>query len=294
MVADGKGVAPELPPLLLLGLIGDNIMRSRSPDLHRFAGELSGLRVSYDLLVPPDLGLDFDVVFERARNSGMRGLNITYPYKELVIERLEIEDPHIGRIGSVNTVVFEPDGPRGFNTDYTGFVAAFRAAFPVASPGSVLMIGAGGVGKAVAFALASLGADRLNIVDSNLPKAKALASAVAEATEGRTQVSAFASVDEVAPEADGIVNCTPVGMVGYPGSPVPDTVFAGMRWAFDAVYTPAETLFRQQAVDAGAEFLSGYELFFHQGIQAFELFTGRSVPDRAALRTRLHGATRNA
>jgi shikimate dehydrogenase len=76
-------------------------------------------------------------------------------------------------------------------------------------------------------------------------------------------------------------------MHGYPGSPVPDGAFPAGAWAFDAVYTPMETPFRAQALSAGAAFLSGYELFFHQGIQAFEIFTGVRVDDPGALRALL-------
>ena len=91
-------------------------------------------------------------------------------------------------------------------------------------------------------------------------------------------------MSSVLADADGIVNCTPVGMVGYPGSPVPAERLGPQRWAFDAVYTPVETLFKQQAEAAGLTVLSGYELFFHQGIEAFRIFTGRVADDPGALR----------
>ena len=73
-----------------LGLIGDNIARSQSPRLHELAGQLMGRPVTYDRLVPPALGLDFDAVFDRAMADGYRGLNITYPYKERVVPRLQL------------------------------------------------------------------------------------------------------------------------------------------------------------------------------------------------------------
>jgi shikimate dehydrogenase len=88
--------------------------------------------------------------------------------------------------------------------------------------------------------------------------------------------------------ADGVINCTPVGMSGRPGSAIPAHLLGGRRWAFDAVYTPADTEFLRAARAAGLETLSGYELFFQQGIKAFELFTGR-VPPLDALRQRLAG-----
>ena len=95
-------------PDLQLGLIGDNILRSRAPRLHRLAGELAGLDVVYDRLVPGELGLDFDVVFERCAKSGFTGINVTYPYKERAAGKVLIEDPLVRRIAAVNTILFGP------------------------------------------------------------------------------------------------------------------------------------------------------------------------------------------
>jgi shikimate dehydrogenase len=276
--------AANNPVRIRLGLIGDNIKRSRSPDLHRFAGRLSGLDVSYDLFIPRDMGKDFETVFDICRDSGLRGVNITYPYKEVVVAKVQIADPMIRRIGAVNTVVFENGGARGHNTDYTGFVAAYRQPFGDMAPGKVVMIGAGGVGRAVAFGLIALGAEELTIVDTNLGKAEALAAAVRDAGRGEIATAFDGDFQAVLPHADGVINCTPVGMVGYPGSPVPAELLGSQRWAFDAVYTPVETLFKQQAEAAGLLVLSGYELFFHQGIDAFRIFTGKLPADLGALR----------
>lgn len=268
-----------------LGLIGDNIRASRSPALHRFCGQLTGLDVSYDLFIPPSLGKTFDQVFAELPQDGIVGTNITLPYKEKVVEKVRVSDPNIARIGACNTVRFGDGQPEGFNTDYSGFVAAYRAAFGDTPPGRVVMVGAGGVGKAVAFGLTILGASEVIFVERDLAKAVSLAKSITEASEGRTQ-GRVEEIDAVR-DADGVINCTPLGMVGYPGSPVPDGAFPKNAWAFDAVYTPVETPFRQQALDAGARFLSGWELFFHQGVDAFEIFTGRKVEDLKTLRHKL-------
>ncbi len=268
-----------------LGLIGDNIRRSRSPELHRHAGRLIGLDVSYDLFIPRDLGKSFDAVFETCRQGGLRGVNITYPYKERAAEMVEIADPLIAAMGAVNTVVFESGRAAGHNTDFSGFVAAYREKFGERAPGQVVMVGAGGVGRAVAFGLVTLGADGLTIADRDISKAEALAEAVERVSERRTVAIATSDASAAMAEADGIINCTPLGMVGHPGSPVPEKALAGRHWAFEAIYTPVDTLFKQQAEAAGIAVLSGYELFFNQGIQAFRIFTGRLPPDLAMLRT---------
>ncbi len=255
-------------PAILLGLIGDNIGRSRSPLLHRLAGKLCGLDVVYKPLIPADMRLDFDAVFEGCRAGGYRGINITYPYKEKVVAKLRVDDPRVAAIGACNTVLFGEGKPLGFNTDYSGFIAAYRGAFPGSSPGIVAMAGAGGVGRAIGFALGELGADVLKLFDRDRAKAEALAEALGCAVPNMRVVIAK-SVDEAASGTDGLINCTPLGMAGYPGTAIPKSVMRGRRWAFDAVYTPVETEFLRDARASGLETLSGYELFFHQGVDAF-------------------------
>lgn len=267
-----------------LGLIGDNIKPSRSPELHRVAGRLCGLNVTYDLLIPSELGKDFDSVLDECATHGYRGVNVTYPYKEHVVARVEVADPLVRRVGSVNTVVFASGTMRGYNTDYTGFISAFRQRFGARAPAAVAIIGAGGVGKAVAFGLLVLGATEIRIVDRDITKAEALALSLNQSSDGELQASAHAQPETAMVRADGVVNCTPVGMAGYPGTPVARHLLPGCTWAFDAVYTPVQTQFGSDAEASGLRVLSGYELFIHQGVQAFQIFTGRAPDDQDMLR----------
>lgn len=272
---------------LQLGLIGDNIAASRAPVLHRLCGEQTGLRVAYDRLVPRERGEDFDEVFAFCAGGGFRGINVTYPYKERAARKVEIADPRVEAMGAVNTVVFEEGAARGYNTDFSGFVAAYRAA-TARDPGTVCMIGTGGVGRAIAFALLELGAEEIRLVDRDAAKAEALADDLRRASP-TTRLTVLGAAEDGARGADGVVNCTPVGMVGYEGTPVAASALAGLRWAFDAVYTPADTTFLGDAQAAGAEVISGYELFFWQGVHAWSRFSGRPV-DEDALRAALKRA----
>ena len=273
------------PETVRLGLIGDNIARSQAPLLHELAGRLSGIPVTYQRLVPKDLGQDFETVFEGARAAGFRGLNITYPYKERVVPLLRIPDPRVAALGAVNTVVFGAEGPQGHNTDWSGFIAAYRRLRGDTPPGAVCMVGAGGVGKAVAFGLLALGLRRLTLVERDLPKAEALARALRDASPDLA-VTVTGDVAEGAAGAAGLVNCTPVGMVGYDGTPVPRPLMRGATWAFDAVYTPVDTRFLTDAAAEGLQVLSGWELYFYQGLHAFGIFHGRPI-DEARLRQAL-------
>ncbi|MEW9807083.1 shikimate dehydrogenase [Mesorhizobium sp. ZMM04-5] len=270
--------------MLRLGLIGDNIKPSRAPELHRQAGRLAGIEVSYDLLIPTETGLDFDRLFERCRAEGMRGLNITYPYKQRVVPKVRIDDPLVRRLGAINTVIFEDSGALGYNTDHSGFIAAYRAAFGAADPGRTVVLGAGGAGSAVAFGLIALGASDLTIIDSDIEKAEALALAIGDAAA----VFVSPALDAASARADGIANCTPIGMAGRPGAPIDLALIGGQRWAFEAIYTPRQTAFSLAAAAAGLDVLDGYQLFIHQGIDAFRLFTGRGV-EEDALRAVLGG-----
>lgn len=274
-------------PDLQLGLIGDNIARSRSPLLHRLAGRQNGIEVRYDRLVPRDMGLEFDVVFQHCLTGGYRGINVTYPYKERVARMVAIDDPLVRSIGAVNTVIFEPDGPRGHNTDHSGFMAAYSGQHGDAAPGCVLMIGTGGVGRAVAFGLVALGTRALRLVDRDAAKAEILAKALQAAAPG-TEVSLWSDPEAAARGASGLINCTPVGMVGYEGTPLPRAAMAGAEWAFDAVYTPTDTRFLTDAAAEGLAVLSGWELFFYQGVHAWAHFSGLPL-DQAALRRDLLG-----
>jgi shikimate dehydrogenase len=267
-----------------LGLIGDNIAASRAPDLHHAAARLCGIDVHYERLVPRDLGLSFDALVDRAKRDGLRGLNITYPYKEQILPRVTIEDAAVRAIGACNTVLFD-EPTVGMNTDYTGFIAAYRGRFGKASPGVVAIAGCGGAGKAVGFALASLGATGIKLFDADHAKARGLQASIQDFKRGVAVVAA-PSLAEACEDANGVLNCTPLGMVGYGGN-----AFAGIRikdhsWIFDAVYTPLETPFLKAGETAGVETLSGYELFLYQGIHAFKLFTGHDV-DAGELRRAL-------
>jgi shikimate dehydrogenase len=237
------------------------------------------------------MGMSFNDVFEQCRRSGYRGINVTYPYKEEAVSLLHVNEPGVAAIGACNTVLFEEAGPIGFNTDHSGFAAAYRATFPDMQPGAVAIAGSGGVGKAIGFALVDLGASTLRMFDRDRSRAETLVKALTRAVSN-IELSIAETIEQAVTGADGVVNCTPLGMVGRPGSAIPKSLLGSQRWAFDAVYTPVETEFVKDARNCGLEIMSGYELFLHQGLDAFRLFTGQSV-DLAELREMLIKAEQN-
>lgn len=272
-----------------LGLIGDNIMSSSAPRLHQFAAAQLGLDLTYDLIIPAQFGFDFDQAFAYVQNQGYSGVNITLPYKEKAFRQVHIDDPAIRRLGSVNTVCFQEQSMSGFNTDYTGFLKSYQSIRGDKPAGSVLLIGAGGVGRSVAFGLMQLDATHLAIIDKDPSRAERLAEEI------NTHVPGIAEhIERGAISAhDAVINCSPSGMHGYGGLPLPEDNFPPrFEWAFDAVYQPVNTPFKQLAEGRKAECISGFELFFHQGVDAFLIFTGHEVKDHAELRKELAASLR--
>ncbi len=261
--------APAQP--LLLGLIGSPIKSSAAPAMHEAAAEALGLRAQYRLI---DLaGADaakLRAMLEGVRLLGFSGVNVTFPYKEAVVPLLDGLSPAAAAIGTVNTVVARQGKLTGHNTDSTGFAAAFDAV--LGSPGDepVALIGAGGVGRAIAFALAELGARALHIFDSDTAKANALAARL----EARMAVRVCRDVEQALNGAGGVINGTPIGMLPNRDSPVPVNFLHKKMFVADAVYTPLWTPLLQVARAAGCRVMTGRELCIYQAADAFRLFTG--------------------
>ena len=151
---------------------------------------------------------------------------------------------------------------------------------------NVLVVGGtSGIGRAVATALVALGAEELRLVDRESAKAEALASEL-RALKDAPDVKVYSDAETAAWGASGLLNGTPVGMVGYDGTPLPRQAMAGAKWAFDAVYTPIDTQFLNDAAAEDLTIISGYELFFFQGVHAWSHFSGLPL-DKTRLRADL-------
>jgi shikimate dehydrogenase len=285
-----------------LGLIGEGIARSLAPRLHEHLGRLHGVPVTYELIDGRGVaGFDPYTTARRCAQEGFRGVNVTQPFKRIMRAHAQIADKAIAQIGSINTLLLngspaeapqrEAAGWTGTNTDYTGFLKAYRGRFHE-SPGTVVMAGAGGVGRAIAFALAALGAARISICDESETVARELADAVATATGTPVTALPLSALGDALEGATGIVNATPLGTHLRPGSAFPVQHLSGAQWAFDAVYTPVWTEFLLAARAGGVEVLTGFELFFHQGLDAFEAFTGQAT-DPKNVRAEVEGWVTN-
>ncbi|MEC9470899.1 MAG: shikimate dehydrogenase [Pseudomonadota bacterium] len=264
--------------IVLAGLIGIGIARSRTPEMHMAEAAAQSLRGVYRIIDVDTLPKDeqnLKAIVHAAEVTGFNGLNVTYPFKMEVIPLLDQLSPNAAAVGSVNTIVFR-DGKRiGHNTDLWGFAESFRQNMIGVSLKTVLLIGAGGAGVAVAHALADCGVQHLKIFDVDTVRVEQLARQVRSNRQGLT-VKPVTTVDaESCANLSGIVNASPVGMAKTPGTPFPLALLKPDMWVADIVYFPLETELLAGARRLGCRVLPGSGMAVFQAVRAFELFTGR-------------------
>jgi shikimate dehydrogenase len=267
----------------LVGLIGDGVLPSLTPALHEMEGDARGMRYLYRPLDLTTMGRRPDEVGELladGRALGYSAFNITHPCKREVLAFLDTIDPVAEAVGAVNTVLITDGRLIGHNTDVSGFASALAAGLPGADLASVVLIGAGGAGSAVAHALLDAGVRRLAIVDV-VPEAAARLAADAAAAFPAAQVvaAAPADVDALLADATGLVNASFVGMHSHPGIPVDATLLRPELWVADIVYRPVVTELVSVARAAGCRVLDGGQMAVAQAADAFRLITG-SEPDK--------------
>jgi len=266
------------------GLIGNPVEHSLSPPMHEAAYDALGLDARYVTFEPPEQAGAAAV--ESAVTLGVAGLNITIPFKEQVLEAVD-PDPLAERVGAVNTVDVRTDPPTGYNTDTAGVTRAL-AHHDVALAGTAVVVGAGGAGRAAAFALADAGMT-VRVANRTVGRAEELAAAVDESPGGSATAHVLDGLGALLADADVLVNATSVGME-EDVSPVPaEALHAGLA-VLDAVYSPVETRLLRDAAAAGARTVDGAWMLLYQGVEAFERWAGLEAPVDAmhdALRARL-------
>lgn len=232
---------------------------------------LAGYRaLGLDFTYIPFAVTDVEGATRGMRALGIRGLGVSMPYKQAVIPLLDEIDPVAARIGAVNTIVNEDGRLRGYNTDWIG---AVRALEEVAQLGGarVLLLGAGGAARAVAFGLAERGAV-VTIANRDLEKAQQLAAAV-----GGTAVPLEGAA--LSPDFSVLVNATSRGMAEVdPRSPVPEEALREDLLVMDIVYKPMRTELVEAARRRGAIVIHGGRMLLHQAAEQLRLYTGREPP----------------
>lgn len=271
----------------LVGLIGDGITQSLTPPMHEAEAAAQGLQYIYrpvDLAVIGRSGEDVGALLRAGRDLGFNAFNITHPCKQTVLEHLDQVSERARALEAVNTVLIRDGQFVGHNTDQTGFSAALAAELPEVPKGRVVQLGTGGAGSAVAYALLDSGVEHLSLFDLDRERAgeRAVAlaryfpAAVIEAIGQRDLVSHVA-------QADGVVNCTPMGMHHHPGTPIDLALITAQHWVADVIYLPVDTALIRHARSLGSPVLDGGGMAVGQAVDAFRLITGREA-DRQRMR----------
>jgi shikimate dehydrogenase len=265
----------------LLGLIGEGVLPSLSPALHEREADRQGLRLLYRPIDLLQLGLAPAAVgdlLQAAARMGFNGLNITHPCKQLVLPFLDEVSEDARRLGAVNTVLIRDGGFIGHNTDFSGFGGAFAAGMPKAPVNRVVQLGAGGAGSAVAYALLGAGVHTLDLVDMDAARAGSRAAELRGLFPDRTITGGgIDTLPGLVPLADGLVNCTPMGMKEHPGASFDLDLLTPRHWVADIVYRPIDTELVRHARRRGCLVLDGGRMAVGQAADAFRLFTGREA-----------------
>ena len=260
------------------GLIGNPVGHSLSPPMHEAAYDTLGIDARY-VTFEPDADAAAAAI-DGAATLGVAGLNVTIPFKQDILGAVDV-DPLAERIGAVNTIDFGPvhageaDRPRGYNTDAAGVKRAFTHHDVALNGVEAVVVGAGGAGRAAAFALADAGAT-VHVANRTAERAVSLAADVPRATGGGLD-----DLGERIGGADVLVNATSVGMEEPDATPVPAEYLHGDLAVLDAVYAPVETRLLREAAAAGAATVDGAWMLLFQGVEAFEIWTEREAPVEA-------------
>ncbi|MFP6584773.1 MAG: shikimate dehydrogenase [Candidatus Hydrogenedentota bacterium] len=276
----------------LCGVIGNPVGHSLSPAIHNAGYAAQGLNFVY---------LAFEVSDVKSVLDGMRampnfrGLSVTIPHKLAVIEHLDEIDPLAEKIGSVNTITNDGGKLIGSSTDGPGTLMAFEDAGFNLSGKRVLMLGAGGAVRAVAFAMAEVVGDGcVTLAGRNLERVEPLAQELQSKTDARIHVGHL--VNEIAtlvPQHDVIVQGTPIGMhpesVGQ--SCVPEGLLRAGHVVFDMVYRPLRTKLIEDAEAAGCQVILGSEMLVQQAAVQYGTWTGMDAPVDVMRKAFLAGLT---
>ncbi len=266
------------------GLLGHPVAHTFSPLIHNTLAELTGENLVYEAF-DAAAAEDVEAAVKGAFALNIQGLNVTVPYKQAVIPYLESLDPAAEKIGAVNTLVRTEHGYRGYNTDYTGLKKALERNNASVTGEDVVLIGAGGAARAAAFLCGFDRAKSLTILNRTPAHAQSLADAVsASFPELPVRVHALSEAGRLEGTGYIAIQCTKAGLApDTESTPVADErFFKKVKFAYDAIYNPEDTLFLRMVREAGGRGACGIEMLLYQALAAYELWTGTRPDENAA------------
>ncbi len=259
----------------IIGLIGENIENSLSPLFHNQIILKHSLNFYYLPFQVAETDLGESIQGIRALN--VRGVNITFPYKEKVIEFLDELEESARRIGAVNTIVNNKGNLSGYNTDVIGFKKSLqdKGKFVIKEKKAVIL-GAGGAARGVIYTLLKEGIEEISIFNRTLEKAEKIKQDFSLFfPQSSIDIFSFEqdNIKDKIKEANLLVNATSIGMASQVGNtPLPDEkLFHPNLLVYDLIYHPAKTFFLKQAERAGAKIINGVPMLVYQGIESLYL-----------------------
>lgn len=275
-MSEQKKFNPSLP--VLLGVMGDPIAHSKSPAMHNaalLAAEVNGMYMP--LHVHPD---QLEAAVRGIVALGYRGVNVTIPHKEQVMQYLDVIDESARLIGAVNTIVNKGGTLIGYNTDGIGYVRSLKEeAVPELAGKRIAVLGAGGAARGVIYALALEKPERIHILNRTADRALALASDLRGHGLGEISGSGMEDVATVLATADIVINTTSAGMHPHVDDvPVDPSLIREGAAVSDLIYNPLETRLLRESRLRGCTVHGGLGMFVYQGAVAFEHWLGIPAP----------------
>jgi shikimate dehydrogenase len=273
-----------------LGIFGDPVAHSLSPQMQNAALKQCGIDMQYARFhVHPD---ELKAALSYLLPLDFIGVNLTVPHKIAALDFLDQIDDEAKQIGGINTVVRRDRRLIGFNTDGAGFARAIRDEFSVDLKDlRILVLGAGGAGRAIAWQCAQANCERLVIVNRHLEKAKRIVAELQPRFAGPRVLGPVPRLEAVPWDesalrfqlghADLVVNATTVGLNANDPPALSDAVLAPHLLVYDTIYTRARTPLLTAAERAGARGANGLAMLLHQGARSFEIWFGREAPIEA-------------
>ena len=257
--------------MIKLGLLGNNISKSEMPDFIKKLGNEFDFKIKYELFDQTfKTNFNFKKFLSQIKEKNICGFNVTYPFKEQALEHSIKLSKETKLVKSTNLILINKS-MTAHNTDFTGFLNTYKFNFNK-EPSKLVILGGGGVGKSVCFALIKLGVKELYIIEKDHNKLKKL---IEDLKKQHEQVYPI-NLDELTEnqhEFDGFLNCSEQGHINTPGNPFDGLKLNSNQWSFDVVYTPAMTTFLKNSEKSGAKIITGIDLFLFQGIESFIIFT---------------------
>jgi shikimate dehydrogenase len=297
-LADLKNWKAKSKTPIRLGVFGDPVAHSLSPQMQNAALDNSSLQMGYARF---EIGADeLRAALELLPELDFIGVNLTVPHKITAFGLIDEIDESARQVGAINTIKIENEKLRGFNTDGKGFSRAIREEFSVDLRDlRVLVLGAGGAARAIALECARENSERLVIANRDFDKAKNLAEELRPFFADARVLGPVPRLQAIPWDETGfrfqianvdlVVNATPLGLHHAGAAPIPAHLLAPHLMVYDTVYARAQTELVSAAIEAGARAANGLSMLLHQGALAFEIWFDRPAP-LGVMRTALSAA----